>query len=157
MLNHHRSHHPLHQQHSSQLNPPDRQRADSVLYGSILGVSETVLSSNQDLGRPLQSEVAVFVDVDKKFVFYFNSTGEPVINEIKVFIDRVIEQAAKNNIKMKFIQNHPKEHQQTQTECGIYVLFMIIELLKGVKDPKFFQTETVPDEEMIKLRKVYFN
>ena len=107
--------------------------------------------------EPGEHWVAVFIDVDKKFVFYFNSTGEPVIPEIKVFIDRVIEQAEKKRIKMRFIQNHPKEHQKTQTECGIYVLYMIIELLKGSKDPEYFQTETVPDEDMMDLRKIYFN
>jgi hypothetical protein len=107
--------------------------------------------------EPGEHWVALFIDIDEKFIFYFNSTGEAVIDEIKVFIDRVIEQADKNKIKMKFIQNHPKEHQKTQTECGIYVLFMIIELLKGTKDPKYFQTHTVPDQDMINLRKVYFN
>ena len=107
--------------------------------------------------EPGEHWVAVFIDIDKKFIFYFNSTGDPVIDEIKIFIDRVIEQAAQKKIKMKFIQNHPKEHQKTQTECGIYVLFMIIELLKGNKDPKYFQTETVPDQDMMDLRKKYFN
>ena len=107
--------------------------------------------------EPGEHWVAVFIDIKKKFIFYFNSTGEKVIKEIKVFIDRVIKQAKESNIDMKFIENHPKEHQKGESECGMYVLYMIIELLQGKKTPEYFQKNTVSDIEMEKLRKVYFN
>lgn len=107
--------------------------------------------------EPGEHWVAMFIDIKKKFIFYFNSTGEKVIDEIKVFADRVIKQAKNMGINMKFIQNHPKEHQKTQTECGIYVLYMIIELLKDNKTPEYFQKENIPDSKMEKLRQVYFN
>ena len=107
--------------------------------------------------KPGEHWIALFVDVKKKYVFFFNSTGEPAPKEIQVFVDRVIEQAAAEGITMRFVQNHPKEHQKTQTECGIYVLFVIIELLRGTKDPEYFRTKTVPDAKMERLRKVFFN
>lgn len=107
--------------------------------------------------EPGEHWVAVFIDIKKKFIFYFNSTGEPVIAEIKAFIDRVIDQANNKGINMRFIQNHPKEHQKTQTECGIYVLYMIIELLKGDRSPSYFKTNTIPDRKMENLRKIFFN
>ena len=47
------------------------------------------------------------------------------------------------------------EHQKSDTECGMYVLYIIITLLTTNSLPYF--TERVPDKEMEKLRKILFN
>ena len=46
-------------------------------------------------------------------------------------------------------------HQKKNTECGVYCLFFIIEMLKKEK-PYMFEKE-IPDEKMEKFRKEYFN
>lgn len=104
--------------------------------------------------------VSMFIDMTaspQPFVFYFDSNGDPVIDEIKVFADRIIEQGAKMDKTIKFYQNHPKEHQKGDTECGIYCLYMITELLSGRKKYNFFLEKTVTDEEMEQFRRVYFD
>ena len=55
---------------------------------------------------------------------------------------------------MSFTENKV-EHQKKNTECGVYSLFFIIEMLKTDKDYMFHKE--IPDEEIEKFRKEYFN
>ena len=48
------------------------------------------------------------------------------------------------------------EHQYKNTECGMYSLHFMIELIKD-KDFKIFLKKRIPDEEIFKLRNKYFN
>lgn len=120
--------------------------------------------------------VAVFYDVKKKIIFYFDSNGTKIPANIKKFIVMIQEQAneiceepsetelhskvcnssSKKNV-VRFDQNHPKEHQKENTECGVYVLYFLISILTGEKDFDYFKTKTIPDIEMEKLRSVLFN
>ena len=50
-----------------------------------------------------------------------------------------------------------KQHQRTDTECGMYSLYVIIELLENRKTPQYFQKHRISDDEMERLRKIYFN
>jgi len=43
-----------------------RRQADSVIYGSITSISESVLTQQQDLDRPLENQVVVTVEVNWK-------------------------------------------------------------------------------------------
>lgn len=103
--------------------------------------------------------VSMFIDISMNdpFIFYFDSNGDPVKTEIMTFANRVIEQGNQLGMNIKFYQNHPKEHQQGNSECGMYSLFMIIELLTGSNTYKYFMTETVPDKDVERFRSVYFN
>ena len=103
--------------------------------------------------------VSMFIDLsmNNPFIFYFDSNGDPVKTEIMTFANRVVEQGHQLGMDIKFYQNHPKEHQQGDSECGMYSLFMIIEILTDSKTHNFFMTNTVPDKEVERFRKVYFN
>ena len=48
------------------------------------------------------------------------------------------------------------EHQKTDSECGMYCLYFIIEMLKD-KDIKCFLKNKIPDVKVFKLRNEYFN
>ena len=71
-------------------------------------------------------------------------------------MNRVISQARNLGIKLKAIHNK-RQHQRTDTECGMYSLYTIIELLENKKTPQYFQKHRIPDKEMERLRKIYFN
>lgn len=60
-------------------------------------------------------------------------------------------------IDFKIMDNYKVEHQQGDSECGMYSLFFIIQLLTESKSPEYFLTERINDEEMEKLRNKYFN
>ena len=101
--------------------------------------------------------VAMYVDVAKRFVFYFDSNGDPAPRQVDILAQRIIDQGNNLGINLEFIQNHPVEHQRGNTECGIYTLYVLTQLLTGKKTNKCFMGERIPDEQMFALRKRYFN
>jgi hypothetical protein len=101
--------------------------------------------------------VALFININKKFIFYFDSNGDKIPKRIKRLVGTITTQGATIGINFKFYQNHPKEHQRTDTECGMYSLYFTIQLLKDSKSPSFFKEHRIPDEDMEELRKKYFN
>jgi ribulose bisphosphate carboxylase small subunit len=104
--------------------------------------------------------VSLFINVRAKpspFIFYFDSNGDPVIKEIQNLVDRIIEQGHKIGIDFVFNQNHPKQHQYGDSECGMYSLYFIIELLKENKKYDFFIKNRIADKEVEEMRNVYFN
>ena len=55
--------------------------------------------------------------------------------------------------------NHPIEHQEKDTECGMYSLYFIIKMLEGASYKKLFlnKKNLIRDKEMLNLRKKYFS
>ena len=100
--------------------------------------------------------VSLFVDLKKKFIFYFDSNGDPTPKEVTALIKRIENQC---NEKLKFkpkIIESSKEHQKKNTECGIYSIYFLTSLIDN-KDYKHFLRKRIPDKEMFKLRNVFFN
>ena len=76
--------------------------------------------------------------------------------QVAKFVNKVKKQA--NSIgkgPYKVIENR-RRHQFSESECGMYCLYFIIEMLKGKSFNKFLN-HRIKDERVIKLRKVYFN
>lgn len=102
--------------------------------------------------------VSLFVDLDKNFIFFMDSNGDPIPDEVKALVKRVKMQAKeKLHKKMRFIDNAPMEHQYRNTECGIYSLYTLINLLQEKTTPQKLRRKRIPDEEMIELRSIYYN
>lgn len=101
--------------------------------------------------------VALFINVPKKYIYYFDSNGNQPQNEVNKFIDRVKIQGQNLGIDFNLMSNYPFEHQREDSECGMYVLYFIIQLLTNKKDISFFGKTRISDEEMNKLRNEYFN
>lgn len=113
--------------------------------------------------------VSLFIDLEDHFVFYFDSTSDPIPKLIKGFASTVLEQGKQMTptVNLAFHQNNKIEHQMQNTECGMYSLFFIITLLIREKDGKqldrndifklFKGGKRIKDKEMVKLRGVFFN
>lgn len=101
--------------------------------------------------------IAMFIDIKKRFIYYFDSNGDKCPKEILKFKDRIIEQGHQIGIKFEFNQNYPNEHQEGDTECGIYTIYFITELIKENKSPLFFSKNSINDEKIHVYRKVFFN
>lgn len=113
--------------------------------------------------------VSLFVDIENKFIFFFDSVGSKIPNEIQKLVDRIKLQGKtmKPEINFKFIQNHPNKHQSSNTECGMYSLFFIITMLTHETEfhkynnhdevIKLFKQKYIPDKFVEKYRNVYFN
>ena len=99
---------------------------------------------------------SMFCDVKNGYIFFIDSTGDPMPKQVRKLADRIIDQARTLDIPLILYENK-KEHQFKNTECGMYSLYIIIELLYGRKTPHYFMTTRVPDKEMENLRLEYFN
>jgi len=103
--------------------------------------------------------ISMFINIKKKQIFFFDSVGDKIPNEVKTLVDRIIEQGdkLKNKIHFTFDQNYPVEHQYGNTECGIYSLFFIVHMLEDKITDNYLKTHILKDEYMSKFRKIYFN
>jgi hypothetical protein len=109
--------------------------------------------------KPGQHWISMFINIKKKKIFFFDSTGDEPPSEIIDFIDRIKEQGLNLNPKINFhIDNNVGiEHQYGNTECGIYSLFFIVHMLQDKLTEHYLKTHILKDEYMNKFRHVYFN
>lgn len=114
--------------------------------------------------------VSLWVDIEDKFIFYFDSAGSKIPTEIERLVARIREQGMnikRRPIRFHFYENYPMEHQYGNTECGMYSIFFIITMLSGHTDDKrfrtwrdkvkFFRKTRIPDKYAENLRWQYFN
>lgn len=99
--------------------------------------------------------VALFIDGEKKKIYYFDSYGDEIPDEIKDFSSDVSRQSEKFGEKYEEIISKNR-HQYGNSECGMYSLFFIVQLLKGTPH-HIFEKYRVPDSKMTALRKEFFN
>lgn len=78
--------------------------------------------------------VSMFIDLEDNFMFYFNSTSEPIPRQIKKFVNKVKKQCQGLNRNIEFLENTHTEHQMSNTECGMYSLYFIITMLLREKE-----------------------
>lgn len=105
--------------------------------------------------KPGSHWVAVFIDCKRGMIYYFDSYGDIVPTQILKFVRIVQEQSSKFSKRYDFHMTKTR-HQYENSECGMYCLYFIINMLKG-KPITFFENNKIPDREMEKLRKKLFN
>ena len=98
--------------------------------------------------------VALYICIKHRKILYLDSIGSKAPPRIKKFIIKVKKQGKLLNIPFSITENKIP-HQRTTTECGVYCLHFIIEMLKLDK-PVLFRTR-ISDETIERFRKIYFN
>ena len=73
----------------------------------------------------------------------------------KELIKTIVDQGKQIGIDFKVMEN-TIEHQRTDSECGMYSLYFIIQMLKD-KDVDYFLNNRIYDNEVFKMRNEYFN
>jgi hypothetical protein len=112
------------------------------------------LSSHNEKGTHW---VSLFTDLNKQFIFYFDSCGDDIPKEIKTLIKKIINQSKMIGIKLKEDNNIGVVHQMGDTECGMYSLYFIINLIEEIKSKDDFKKGRITDEEVQSFRHFYFN
>jgi hypothetical protein len=109
--------------------------------------------------KPGQHWISMFINIKKKRIFFFDSTGDSPPQEIQVLIERIKEQGqnCSPTINFKVDSNEGVEHQYGNTECGIYSIFFIVHMLEDTTTEHYLKTHILRDEYMEKFRQVYFN
>jgi len=106
--------------------------------------------------------VSLFINIapdsnGSSYIFFFDSTGYRPQKEIREFINTVTAQGRALGIRFKYYENR-KQHQKLSSECGMYSLFMIVNLIEGTRSPEeFMRGDRIPDRHMLEFRKEYFN
>jgi hypothetical protein len=103
--------------------------------------------------------VSLFINLKKKQIFYFDSNGDTIPDQIMKFVVKISDQGRNLRPKVlcEFDQNHPIEHQYGETECGVYSIFFIVHMLEDKITNHYLKTHVLKDEYMHKFRKVFFN
>jgi len=122
------------------------------------GINKIGVSINLDTHDQNGSHwVTLFIDLEKKYIFYFDSCGVKVPKEIKELMDRVEKQCAEAGLHMTQHDSEKMKHQHGTTECGMYSLYCIIHLLEGKHTIDYFKKRRIPDKDVARYRKIYFN
>lgn len=107
--------------------------------------------------QPGSHWIAMYINADKRHIYFLDSYGEKMPRQVQKFKTKVQKQSLKvGNGKMFKLFENKRRHQYSDSECGMYSLFFIIQLLEGVSFNKFVK-KRVKDSYMMKLRKIYFN
>jgi len=107
--------------------------------------------------KPGSHWVAMFIDTKRGEIYYLDSYGEKIPRQIKKFANKVKKQSLKIGKKKEYkLLENKRRHQFSESECGMYSLYFIIQMLKGVTFKKF-TSKRIKDSYMMKLRKIYFN
>lgn len=103
--------------------------------------------------------ISLFINIKKGYIFYFDSAGNPAGANVKRFAKMVIDQGKKLKIPIKFVfdQNYPKRHQYSTTECGVYALYFIVQMVEDKLTGEYLKTHIISDKFIEKFRKIYYN
>jgi len=99
--------------------------------------------------------ISMFINIKNKTIIYFDSNGDESPKEVKKLLKKIVDQGNQLGINFQVIENKI-EHQRTNTECGMYCLYFIIQMLKD-KNLSHFLNNRIDDKEVFKLRNEYFN
>jgi hypothetical protein len=106
--------------------------------------------------------ISLFINLNPKneapYIFFFDSAGSIIPTEVENLKDRILQMSKEKNIKLKFIENHPLQHQKSNTECGVYCLYFILKLLYGKQTSYFLdKKKIITDKKIEAYRHKYFN
>lgn len=88
-------------------------------------------------------------------IYYFDSVGMPPKKPVNDFIDLLKNYYIQNGIKPRVIIN-TREHQQGNSECGVYSIMFIVRLLEGENIDNIINN-IIHDSIMEQFRKFLFN
>jgi hypothetical protein len=100
--------------------------------------------------------MTLYIDLKDGYILYFDSTGDAMPRQVRRLIDRLTSQARKLGIEMRVLISRAR-HQRQNTECGIYGLFAVSELLEGTRTPESLMRGRISDAEMHRFRTRFFN
>lgn len=109
--------------------------------------------------KPGQHWIAMYCDISNKStgnIYYWDSYGIEPPQEVLNLANKLKYQGEKLLNKKMIIKINKNRHQYKNTECGIYSIHFIIQLLEG----KLFTNvcnNTISDDEIANYRKIYYH
>tara|TARA_B110000305_G_C19235759_1_gene537424 strand:+ start:17 stop:880 length:864 start_codon:yes stop_codon:yes gene_type:complete len=100
--------------------------------------------------------VSLFINNINNKIYYFDSNGNAIPNNIKKLVHTIKSQGKLINKDYTLSANYPNAHQRTNTECGVYVIFFITNMLL-YNNWKLFKYGKIPDDKIKKYRSIFFS
>mgnify|MGYP001374958222 CR=1 FL=1 len=97
--------------------------------------------------------ICVFINLNDNIFFFFDSTGDSPQKEIKQLFKKLKIQ----NKKLKYKSNEKTKHQYKDTECGVYCLYVVVNLLENKTTINKLKKQRISDETIEKYRHYFFN
>ena len=110
--------------------------------------------------------ISLYVDLKNRFLFYFDSAANKTPKPVSDLVEKIKAQGKQINKPLRYYENYPVQHQESNTECGMYSLFFIITMLTGKTESgnmtvaqklRLFRNKKIPDKHVFRFRKIYFN
>lgn len=99
--------------------------------------------------------VALYCDLNKNEIYYFDSYGLNPPEEINNLANKLVNQGKSNNNKIKYKINNNR-FQFKGSECGVYCMYFITELLRGKTFNKITKN-IIKDDEMMENRGRFYS
>jgi len=99
--------------------------------------------------------VAMYMDLNKQVVYFFDSYGSSPPSEVQILVERLQEQAQELGFELKYDYSKIR-HQYENSECGVYSIYFIIQLLEGKKTFESMQKTRIPDKVVNDKRNYFF-
>ena len=99
--------------------------------------------------------VSLFVNLKDGCIYFSDSYGIEPEKRIQDFIDKIKEYFTNKTYTNIDIQYNNTQHQQGNSECGVYSINFILRLLKGKSFHHITRTR-LKDEKVNKCRSKYF-
>tara|TARA_B100002051_G_C16733851_1_gene639913 strand:+ start:1980 stop:2498 length:519 start_codon:yes stop_codon:yes gene_type:complete len=100
--------------------------------------------------------MTLFINLNDRYLFYFDSTGDPMPRQVKKLVKRLQAEGAALGLHLRLIVNRVP-HQRQNTECGVYALYAVSRLLEGTDTPRSLMGARIPDDAMFSFRRKFFN
>lgn len=100
--------------------------------------------------------VSLFVNIPENKIYYFDSNGHSIPKNIRNLSNTIKEQGIKHNMKFSLSMNYPNEHQKKNSECGVYVIYFLVNMMQK-NNWLLFKHGKISDDDIHKHRHVYFS
>ena len=104
--------------------------------------------------------VALYSDFEKGAAYYYDSYGVQAPDEVRRLMDTIASQGndllARSGGKPFLTAMNTRRHQFKNTECGVYCMYFISQMLEGVTFDEYMQNG-MNDTQMNRHRDVFFN
>jgi len=100
--------------------------------------------------------VSLFINLKEGQIYYSDSYGTRPEKRVAHFINKVVDYLKKKGLYNIDIRYNKTQHQQGNSECGVYSINFILRLLKG-KSFDYITRKRLTDQKVNKCRMTYFN
>lgn len=99
--------------------------------------------------------ISCYADIKEGKIYFWDSYSTPPEHRIRKFMRRVANFCKENNGKEPVVDHNRVRHQFGNSECGVYSMRFILNLLKGETFENVCNNP-IPDKVINKCRKIYF-